>query len=284
MNLRMAENINEIEDIVYKNIRYKTYQNGAPWIENDKEMLSYAFDYSKGELEAVYEQIDRELQNSVDYINEKYKKEMELKLTDKEFTLCCVGCSFTSDYLSFFNIVRKAIEPYRGIKIIDAAFNSETSTQTISRVYDRVLKYNPQITSVLIGINDMRQNNDVYSKPNVSPNEFRKNLNYIAKILRENGSRVIFNTLSPYDTLKMEAAVKEKHWTYYVGIDDIYNQIIRDVSRENGCVLNDMSAKFLEYDGPMNIPNNGLHLTHQANCFFADMFMDVLLKEALLVK
>lgn len=274
----MSQYVNDSDNYnAYKNIRFKAYQNGVPWIENDKEMISYAFGYTMEEIEAVYKQLDEEFQSSVDYINKKYKKDMDAKLKNRNITFCCIGCSFASDYQSFFNVVRKVLAPYLGIKIIDAAVTSETSTQTISKLYDRVLKYDPDITVVLIGINDMRQNNDVYSRSYVSPEEYRKNLNYIAKILRHKGSRIIFNTLSTYDTIRMENAVKEKRWTYYVGIDDVYNNIIREVSEENGCVLNDMAVKFREYHGPMNIPNNGLHLTYQAHCFFADKFMEIFL-------
>ncbi len=102
-------------------------------------------------------------------------------------------------------------------------------------------------------------------------------MNYIAKILRHKGSHVIFNTLSGYDTERMENAVAEKRWTYNVEFDDVYNNIIREVALENECVLNDMAEKFKEFDGPMNILNNGLHLTYQAQGFFADKFMETFL-------
>lgn len=261
----------------YETIRFKSYQGGVPWIENDRELISCAFGYTMEEMDSVYQELDEGLARSVDHIVAKYKKEMDAKLPDREITLCCIGCSFASDYQSFFNVVRKALAPYPGIKAIDAAVTSETSAQTISRIYERALRYAPDITTVLIGSNDMRQNNDIYSRPYVSPEEYRKNLSYIAKILRQSGSLVILNTLSTYDTVRMENAVKEKRWTYFVGIDDVYNTIIREVAEENGCILNDMASKFKEYHGPMNIPNNGLHLTSQAHCFFADKFMEALL-------
>ncbi|GAA0076086.1 hypothetical protein UT300005_04640 [Clostridium sp. CTA-5] len=261
----------------YMDIRFKAYQGGIPSIENNREMIAYAFGYPIEDVDTIYKELDRELQSSVDYINTKYKKEMDDKLKNLEFTFAFIGCSFVSDYQSFFNVVRRVLAPYSGIKLIDASVTGDTTPQTISNIYNRVLRYKPQITAVFIGINDMRQNNDVYSKPNVSQEEYHKNMNYIAKILRHKGSRIIFNTLSGYDTERMEIAVAEKRWTYNVEFDDAYNKIIREVALENGCILNDMDKKFKEFDGPMNIPNNGLHLTYQAQSFFADKFMETFL-------
>ncbi|GAA0076085.1 hypothetical protein UT300005_04630 [Clostridium sp. CTA-5] len=257
--------------------RMNLYKHTVP-MENDKKKISRVYGYPMEKVNEVFRQLDEELQLSVNFINKKYKSEMDEKLSKLEATFVFIGDQFVSEYQSFFNVLRKVFEPYTKIKMVCAAATGDNSNQTIQHIYDLVVSEKPMITSVLIGINDMHQNNDIYSKPVCSPDEYRGNIDYMAKVLRHYKSKIIFNTLPPFDNVIVEKSFVHMNWTYNVDIWDEYNNIIREVAEQNGCTLNDMAEKFNKFDGLINIPNDGLNLTYQAQCFFADKFLEVMLK------
>ena len=63
---------------------------------------------------------------------------------------------------------------------------------------------------------------------------------------------------------------------------DLYNGIIRDVAEMNCCVLNDQTEYLKEFHGPVNIRENGLHLTADAQVFLAIKFMETMLNAIVL--
>lgn len=262
---------------VYQIIRFKTYQMGSTFMENDVDKICTAFQFNVPDVKNVLGNLNRELKPHINYLQEKYREKLNETLGEKNLKICCVGDSFVSDHQSFFQMLKILMSNYPNVKLIDAAVTSETSTQLIAHIHKRVLVYQPDIVIVLIGTNDMRQNNDIYAPPNVSISEYKKNLEFLASVLHQCGSKVIFNTLPPYDTVRMEQSVPEKCWTYKLYIDEVYNNIIRDVAEKYQLYLNDMAEYFKEFTDTINIPNNGLHLTEAAHCYFADKLLNLLL-------
>jgi lysophospholipase L1-like esterase len=260
----------------YTNTRMKLYKHEVP-MENDRDKISRIYGYPREKVDEVFRQLDEELQPCIDYIHKKYKRDMGAKLSNLEATFAFIGDQFSSEYQSFFNILRKAFEPYAGIKMVCAAATGETTNQAIQFIYDLVVSHSPMITSVLIGTNDMQKNNDSYSKPVCSPEEYRGNMDYIAKVLRHHRSKVIFNTLPPFNAAAAAEAYAHLNWIYCDDIRDEYNRIIREVAGQNGCTLNDMAEEFKNVDGPINLSRDGLNLSCQAQCCFADHLLGVLL-------
>ncbi|QHI73391.1 SGNH/GDSL hydrolase family protein [Aminipila terrae] len=277
----MHEQIENTLKEAYQTIRFKTYQMGADFMENDAAKICCAFNFEPETVRCVLEELDKELQPHIEYLNQKYGDMIREKFRKKQLTICCLGDSFVSDYQSFFQMLRVLLKPYPNIKLIDAAVTSETSTQLITHIHKRAIVYKPDITFVLIGTNDMRQNNDIYAQPYVRLSEYRENLDFMSLLLHQCGSKVVLNTLPPYDTVRMEHSVSEKRWTYKLYIDKEYNDVIRDIALKHQFYLNDIAEHFKIFHEQINIPNNGLHLTASAHCYFADKLLDLLLNNIL---
>lgn len=275
------KNLRHISDPydAYTNIRFKSYDQGVMWLEDNVELMSLCFGYDKSELTDIIARLEAQVTDMAKIVTHTYQKEMDQVLSDKKFTFAIVGCSFSSEYLSYFNVIKRVLEPYRGIRIIDAAVTAETVPQTIMHIYNRALHYQPDITSLFMGVNDMRRNNDVYSKNNVSPDEFYRDINYLVKVLTQGGKDVILNTITPSNLMVLQNSIRDKNWTYHVDDWDTFNGILRKLADINGCVLNDQAlALDTQFHGTINIPENGLHLTREAQEFLALQFMRVFLE------
>lgn len=275
--MREIANVSDYYD-AYTNIRFKSYDQGVMWMEDDPALLAAGFDYEETELRDIIADLNRQSAEMADVVRAVHGRRIEEILKGKQFTFAIIGCSFSSEYLSYVNVVTQLLKPYSGITVIDAAVTAETMPQTIAHIYNRVLKYGPDISSVYMGINDMRRNRDVYTKNNVSPREFCRDMNYLTDVLCGCGSQVILHTLTPCNIPNQERGVSDKRWTYRIDDWDVFNGIIREIAEVKNCVLNDQSKKLTDFHGKVNIPENGLHLTKEAQEFLAIQFMDVLLE------
>ena len=71
--------------------------------------------------------------------------------------------------------------------------------------------------------------------------------------------------------------MRDKRWTYRIDDWDVFNGVIREIAEVKNCVLNDQTENLKAFEGDVNIPENGLHLTKEAQEFLAKHFMKVLL-------
>lgn len=256
----------------YKIIRFKSYDQGVMWLDGDLALLAAGFEYPVEELRNIIENLERQVDEMADTVRQLYQTELDRVLKEKKFTFAIIGCSFSSEYLSYFNVIRRVLSDYPDIQVIDGAVTAETVPQTVEHIYNRVLRYKPDISSLFMGINDMRRNLDVYSKNNVSPQEFQRDMRYLTKMLRRSGD-VILHTLTPCNIAAQEQSSLDRRWTYRIDDWDIYNGIIRRIADEECCVLNDQTAYLRDFNGVVNIPENGLHITREAQEFLAIHFM-----------
>lgn len=275
--MKKIGNVSDCYD-VYTNIRFKSYDQGVMWMEDDPELLSVGFDYEEEELRQIITKLSRQVSEMEEAVKAVHGEKMQQILTGKKFKFAIIGCSFSSEYLSYINVVTELLKSYEGIEMIDAAVTAETVPQTMAHIYNRVLRHRPDICSLYMGINDMRRNRDVYTKNNVSPGEFCRDMNYLVDMLRSCGSQIILHTLTPCNIPAQERGVSDKRWTYRIDDWDIFNGIIREAAEQKNCVLNDQAKKLEQFHGEVNIPENGLHLTREAQEFLALQFMDVFLE------
>lgn len=261
----------------YINIRFKSYDQGVMWMEDNIPLLAKGFDYEEAELVSIISKLEHQVDEMADSVRQSLGERMKQVLTGKKFKFAVLGCSFSSEYLSYVNVVTTLLREYPGIEIIDGAVTAETVPQTVMHLYNRVLKYKPDICSLYMGINDMRRNADVYTKNNVSPREFARDMNYITDAVKNCGSQMILHTLTPCNLVAQEKAVSEKRWTYRIDDWDVYNGIIREIAEVKNCVLNDQTKNLESFGSTINIPENGLHMTKEAQEFLAKHFMEVVL-------
>ena len=275
--MKEFRNISDQYD-AYTNIRFKSYEQGVMWMEDDIHLLSLGFDYEEEELRGIVAKLRGQMNEMVSIVKAEYEERMSRILTGKKFTFAVIGCSFSSEYLSYVNIVTELLRAYPGIRVIDAAVTAETVPQTLANLYNRVLRYKPDLASLYMGINDMRRNGDVYTKNNVSPQEFQRDMNYIVDMVHACGGQTILHTLTPCNIPAQERGVRDKRWTYRIDDWDVFNGIIREIAEVKNCPLNDQTESLKNFSGSVNIPENGLHLTKEAQIFLALRFMNVLLE------
>lgn len=276
MKKMITGNVSDYYD-AYKVIRFKSYDQGIMWLDGNLKLLSTAFEYPEEELREIIGKLELQVDDMAAKVREVYKDELDRVLKNRKFRFAIIGCSFSSEYLSYFNVVRRILADYPDIQVIDGAVTAETVPQTVEHIYNRVLRHKPDISSLFMGINDMRRNLDVYSKNNVSPAEFRRDMCYLTKMLKHSGD-VILHTLTPCNIAVQEESSLDRRWTYRVDDWDVYNGIIRQVADEESCVLNDQAAYLKDFQGVVNIPENGLHITREAQEFLAIRFMQTFLR------
>lgn len=275
--MKQIGNVSDYYD-AYTNIRFRSYDQGVMWMEDNISLLAKGFDYTEKEIEEIIGALKFQVDEMAEVVRSEYRERMEKVLTGKKFRFAIIGCSFSSEYLSYVNVVTELLRRYYPqIEIIDAAVTAETVPQTMAHLYNRVLKYKPDLCSLYMGINDMRRNRDVYTKNNVSPREFARDMNYITDMVKQYGSQVILHTLTPCNIPAQERGVRDKRWTYRIDDWDVFNGIIREIAEVKNCVLNDQTENLKVFEGDVNIPENGLHLTRAAQEFLAKHFMEALL-------
>lgn len=275
--MKQIGNVSDYYD-AYTNIRFRSYDQGVMWMEDNISLLAKGFDYTEKEIEEIIGALKFQVDEMAEVVRSEYRERMEKVLTGKKFRFAIIGCSFSSEYLSYVNVVTELLRRYYPqIEIIDAAVTAETVPQTMAHLYNRVLKYKPDLCSLYMGINDMRRNRDVYTKNNVSPREFARDMNYITDMVKQYGSQVILHTLTPCNIPAQERGVRDKRWTYRIDDWDVFNGIIREIAEVKNCVLNDQTENLKVFEGDVNIPENGLHLTRAAQEFLAKHFMETLL-------
>ena len=275
--MKQIGNVSDYYD-AYTNIRFKSYDQGVMWMEDNIPLLAKGFDYTEKEIEDIISVLKFQVDEMAETVRSEYGERMEKVLTEKNFRFAIIGCSFSSEYLSYVNVVTDLLRrSYPQIEVIDAAVTAETVPQTMAHLYNRVLRYKPDLCSIYMGINDMRRNRDVYTKNNVSPREFARDMNYIIDMVKQYDSQVILHTLTPCNIPAQERGVRDKRWTYRIDDWDVFNGVIREIAEVKNCVLNDQTENLKAFEGDVNIPENGLHLTKEAQEFLAKHFMKVLL-------
>ncbi|MCI9475032.1 MAG: hypothetical protein HFE71_00920 [Emergencia sp.] len=275
--MKQIGNVSDYYD-AYTNIRFKSYDQGVMWMEDNIPLLAKGFDYTEKEIEDIISALKFQVDEMAETVRSEYGERMEKVLTEKNFRFAIIGCSFSSEYLSYVNVVTDLLRRYYPqIEVIDAAVTAETVPQTMAHLYNRVLRYKPDLCSIYMGINDMRRNRDVYTKNNVSPREFARDMNYIIDMVKQYDSQVILHTLTPCNIPAQERGVRDKRWTYRIDDWDVFNGVIREIAEVKNCVLNDQTENLKAFEGDVNIPENGLHLTKEAQEFLAKHFMKVLL-------
>lgn len=77
-------------------------------------------------------------------------------------------------YVGLFSDLLAAREPEKRIEVINTGINSNTIAHLLSRWCDDVLEYEPDVISILIGINDVTRYLDGSASLHSSPDKFRQ--------------------------------------------------------------------------------------------------------------
>lgn len=260
----------------YTNTRMKLHRHCVP-LDDDAEKISRVYGYPRQQVEQIFHQLKQDLQAASEKMTAEFQSGLDEKLGSLAGSLVFIGDQLTSEYLSYYNILRAIFSKYGGIKMSIAGNTGDTSNQSLQYIYGLAVSQRPLVTSIFIGTNDVFYSKDAYKKTISSRSEFRDNVDYLTKVMLHNGSKVILNTLPPVDENAASKAYAHMNW----GVDNEEikrrNEIIRDIAKTNRCTLNDIEAGFTSFDGRVNLQDNGVLLTKEAQLFIARQFLPVLL-------
>ncbi|QHI73390.1 SGNH/GDSL hydrolase family protein [Aminipila terrae] len=258
----------------YTITRMKLYKHELP-IENDKEKISRLYGYDKQKTDLVFEMLDKEMAQSLQVLKSQCQKNLDLCGKKIKGNIFFIGDQLTCDYLGYFQILQHAFSDYSDIHLHSCAVHGITTNQIIPFVHDNILSHSPVVVCILIGTNDcLRISNDRYHKNVCSPEEFKKNLEYLILLFNHYGSKIILNTLPPVN----ESLVK-KHYSPDKLIADkndwkLYNQIIANAAKTHGCMLNRPDCTFSLNDITEN--GDGILLTSEAQCVLAGQILNLM--------
>ena len=129
----------------------------------------------------------------------------------------------------------------------------------------------------MIGTNDVRRidyRRDVYF---TSPLEFKKNMDFIVSSLVENGTKVIVSTLPPIFEERTKVQYDGYHTVYPQEDRILFNEIMINVAKEYGAVVNQMEHVYGQYTAEELTRDDGIHLNELGHELLAQNLLKVLL-------
>lgn len=262
----------------YTNTRMKLHRHCVP-LDDDPAKIAEIYGYPRQQVDEIFAELERDLQEGVNSLKGKFHDRLDEKLKGRSANLVFIGDQLTSEYLSYYNIIKKIFEEYEGVEVSIAGNTGDNSNQSLQYIYGLAVSRRPVITSIFIGINDVFYAADPYRKTIASRREYRDNIDYLTKVMLHNGSKVVLHTLPPVDSLT--AAKTYRHMNWKIDNEEILarNEDIRQIAARNRCMLNDIEAALRTFDGVVNVPENGVLLTKEAQRFIAEKLTEILLEQ-----
>ena len=262
----------------YTNTRMKLHRHCVP-LEDDAEKIAAIYGYPLAEVDQIFEELETELTAAADTLQRKFGRQLAEKLENRTEQFVFIGDQMTSEYLSYYNILKRLFAKFSGISVSIAGNTGDNSNQSLQYIYGLAVSKAPTVTSILIGTNDAFCTKDAYRKTVASRTEFAANVDYLTKVMLHHGSKVILHTLPPVDTKAAERAYAHMNWTITNEEIDARNQIILDIARKNKCQVSDIAACLKKQGMAVNLPGNGVLLTGQAQLVIAGAFLETLLAQ-----
>lgn len=261
----------------YTNTRMKLHRHCVP-LDDDPDKISKVYGYSRQQVDGIFRELEKDLTSAAERILYELEPLLSAKLSEYFGSFVFIGDQLTSEYLSYYNIIRTVLAKYHGVKVSVAGNTGDTSNQSLQYIYGLAVSKQPQVTSIFIGSNDVFYGRDAYHKTVSSRTEFHDNVDYLTKVMLHNGSKVILHTLPPVEENTLLKAYAHMNW----GADNeeirARNEIIRQIAKGNRCALNDIADSLHRFDGAVNLPDNGVLLTKEAQLYIARQFLSILLQ------
>lgn len=136
------------------------------------------------------------------------------------------GCLHTNGKRNFFEHLNEYIRWDKGRTkdyFINTGVSGYTTKDLLKEIHERILRFNPQVVILMIGMNDSSSENN----PDITLNVFRDNLKHLISKIIESKAIPIFQTSN---TILKDPSRKDLKK---------YMDIIRDVAKENNLPLVD---------------------------------------------
>ncbi len=262
----------------YTNTRMKLHRHCVP-LDDDPEKIAKVYGYSRALVDGIFAELERDLDEAAEQIVDAFEPRISGRLSNYTGSFVFIGDQLTSEYLSYYNMIRTVLSRCEGVSVSVAGNTGDTSNQSLQYIYSLAVSKQPRVTSILIGSNDIFYGRDAYHKTISSRREFHDNVDYLTKVMLHNGSKVILHTLPPVNEEILTKAYAHMNW----GADNEEiqerNEIIRQIAKENHCALNDIADSLHHFNGAVNLPGNGVLLTKEAQLHIAEQFLTVLLHQ-----
>ncbi|MBK1853510.1 SGNH/GDSL hydrolase family protein [Verrucomicrobiaceae bacterium 5K15] len=201
--------------------------------------------------------------------------------------LVFLGDSITQDGIrpeGYITLVADAIakrQPYLGVKVIGAGVSGNRIAHCLARLERDVLKKDPTLVVVYIGINDVWHWTHplIVSKggKGTTPEEFDAGLRKTIQRIKAKGAKVILCTPTVIGEKSDGSNPLDKQL-------DQYSAISRKVAAETDTPMLDLRKHFLGYLAEHNPDNvgkgiltyDGVHLTQKGNRYLADLMLQEL--------
>lgn len=260
----------------YTDTRMKLHRHCVP-LANDPEKIAKIYGYELDEVLRIFDDLDKDLARAVDVIVQKYGKRLDEKFADRKESLVFIGDQLTSEYLSYFNIIKNVMQKYDGVSVAISGNTGDTSNQAVQYLYNLAISQEPTVTSILIGTNDLFMARDKYHMTVSSREEYAHNVDYLVKVLLHNGGKVILHTLPPVNTEDAESFYSGLNWTVSQDEVDARNALLREIAKKNKCTINDLAKGYENFQQEITIDGNGVLLTKEAQLFIAEKYIETLL-------
>lgn len=258
-----------LTDNLFNNIKFNMHKKMIEEPIDNPKKLAQLFGVEEGEVENylnVFANMLTEQSNKLKQANSNLCPSDVVKIA-------FIGDSITSDRESYMNIIKKAFDLEENIHFIDAAISGDKSDDAKMAFYTRVMKYNPDVVHILLGTNDMRKNHDQYGETCLSLCDYKKNIEYLVKTLKERGKKIVLSTISPINNEGLQKRFPEENWIYDNGDLEAVNEIVCEIAEEYGIMLNDMRPVYSRYLPTEILLQDGLHLNSTGQFLLAESVM-----------
>lgn len=171
-------------------------------------------------------------------------------------------------YVRLFEEALLTRMPGLDVSVLAAGKGWDTIVTLRDRFQDDVLRSNPSIVVIEIGINDLCESG---AERPVAQKLWRVRLEGLISSTRQAGARPVLTTLS--------VVGEKKHGTnQYDALLDCYSEIIRDVGRVKACQVIEIQKAFIDYLAANNpeqrhdgiLTTDGAHFSDRGNALFAE--------------
>jgi lysophospholipase L1-like esterase len=188
-------------------------------------------------------------------------------------TVLALGDSISSDRESFVRILNRY---WQGTSrtVVDCAVSGNTTSDIIDRLYITVMNQSFDWVVLFVGTNDCRQPEDEEHFPVTSLQEYRRNMQYLIRVLQKHGKQVILVTLPPVDNRRLleflgPGRIYDQHHI------DSTNQALRELASSDGLKIADLAAALASQDEDVLTPD-GLHLNDAGQLILCGLLLDIM--------
>ena len=188
-------------------------------------------------------------------------------------TVLALGDSLSSDREGFVRILNRHWEG-TSRTVVDCAVSGNTTGDILDRLYLTVMNQAFDWVVLFVGTNDCRMPDDEEHIPVTSLQEYRRNVEYLLRLFRKHGKKVILVTLPPVDN---------KRLVEFLGAGRVYdrkhidaaNRLLRELAAAEGLAIADLAAAIDAQEADVLTPD-GLHLNHEGQLALCGLLLDLL--------